>query len=69
MKRCPKCGGTLREQPKFEGLWTCSEAGCQGMELTPDGARSFHEELCRQSGMTADQIVASWNKANPGDEW
>lgn len=67
---CPKCGGPMKEQAEFKGCWTCLNAPvCDGLVLTGTGARSLHEELCRMSGMTADQIVADWNATSPGDEW
>ena len=66
---CPKCGGALREAAKFRGLLCCTTEGCKGVKLTPQGAREMHEELCRKCGMTADEIVADWNKRSPEDEW
>jgi hypothetical protein len=38
--------------------------------ITGTGARALHEELCRQSGMTADEIIEDWNeKSDPDDQW
>jgi len=38
--------------------------------ITGTGARALHEELWRQSGMTADEIIATWNeKSDPDDQW
>lgn len=65
---CPKCGRALKEEAKFKGLFTCA-APCDGLVLTGTGARDVHQEVCRLRGMSADQIIASWNKESPGDEW
>lgn len=58
-------GGSMEEQKKFPGLWTCLKAGCDGLELTDVGSRSFHEALGREAGLSADQIIATWNAKCP----
>jgi hypothetical protein len=46
-----------------------------GLELQDDltlddkAARELHQELCRRSGLTADEIVADWNSRCPEDPW
>lgn len=57
MKPCPKCGRPMTECRKFKGLWMCPgyekplndkppfRYECEGMDLTPDGARNFREAL------------------------
>ena len=37
--------------------------------LTPTGLRELHEALGRAEGYTADQIILSWNRHCPDDEW
>lgn len=37
--------------------------------LTPEGARDLHAELCRLHGMSADEIIADWNRRSPEDPW
>ena len=32
-------------------------------------ARDLHTELYRRSGMTADEIIAEWNRRSPEDTW
>jgi hypothetical protein len=38
-------------------------------ELDETSARNLHAELCRLSGMTADQIIEEWNRRSPEDPW
>lgn len=47
-KKCPTCGGPMKEQDRFAGLWTCLAKPCKGMILTDKGARELHKELNRQ---------------------
>lgn len=58
----------MKEQEKFKGCCTCVPP-CTEVFLTGEGARDFHEELCRLKGMSADQLIRSWKKENPDDEW
>lgn len=45
--KCPKCGKPLREQKKFQGLWTCCDVKCNGMHLTKHGGRAFEAALIK----------------------
>jgi len=67
--KCPKCGGPTKEQTKFIGCFCCADQNCKGLLITPTAARDLHQEICRQKGMTADEIIKEWNKASPDDEW
>lgn len=35
----------------------------------PQFCRELHIELCRQVGMTADEIIEDWNRRSPDDPW
>lgn len=67
---CPECGkGKVVEAENFKGCFGCDAPKCGYVILNGTGARNFHEELCRQAGLTADEIIFRWNAENPGDEW
>lgn len=68
---CPDCGGPMKEMlPSFPGSFVCDNGDvCPGVRLSDLAARALHEEICRQMGMTADQIVEQWNALSPEDPW
>lgn len=38
-------------------------------EMSGQEARAIHEQLCRQRGLTTDELVAEWNRLSPDDLW
>lgn len=54
--------------PGRDITWASGQVDEHGL-LTGVGARDLHEALCRHAGLTADQIIADWNRRSPGDTW